>query len=133
MRFLSMLLLVIALLGLWDVAWWKVGDVSPMMPWKLKTMLEEHDNIVVLDVRTPAEYEAFHIKGAVNVPFPATLNDLARLVPNPNQAIVVTCMSGHRSPPVVKTLQDGGYTNVANLTWGMVAWKLVGGETVSGQ
>ncbi len=40
-------------------------------------------------------------------------------------------MSGHRSPPIVKQLQDGGYTHVHNLTWGMLAWKLFGGETES--
>lgn len=133
MRFLGVVILIVALLALWDVGWWKLGHVTPMPPWRLKTMLDEGEKITILDVRTPGEYRAFHIKGAINVPFPASLGDYARLVPNPNQAVVVVCMTGHRSPPVVRKLQNGGYTNVANLTWGMTSWKIFGGETVSGR
>lgn len=131
MRFLGMLILVVSLLVLWDVGWWKLGDVSPMAPWRLRTMLNEGEHITILDVRTPGEFKAFHIKDAINVPYPAELIDYARLVPNPNQAIVVVCMTGHRSPLAVHQLQKGGYSNVANLTWGMAAWKLFGGKTVS--
>jgi rhodanese-related sulfurtransferase len=133
MRFLGMILLVVALLVLWDVGWWKLGDVEPIAPWRLRALINEGEKITVLDVRTPGEYDSFHIPGAINVPFPASLNDLARLMPNPNQAIVVVCMTGHRSPPVVRQLQKGGYTNVANLTWGMAAWKLFGGKSVQGR
>lgn len=131
MRFLGLIVLVLALLVLWDVGWWKLGDVTPMAPWRLKTLLDEGENVAILDVRTPGEYRAFHIKGAINLPYPAELNDLSRLLPNQKQAIVVVCMTGHRSPPVVRQLQQNGYTNVVNLTWGMAAWKLFGGETIS--
>lgn len=130
MRFLAVLVLVAGLLVLWDVAWWKVGQVSPMSPWRLRVLLEDKENVVVLDVRTPLEFKAFHIDGAINVPYPAGLSDFARLIPNPNQATVVVCMTGHRSPLVVRQLQQGGYTNVVNLTWGMVAWKLFGGASL---
>ena len=76
------------------------------------------------------EFEACHIDGAINVPYPAGLSDFARLIPHPNQATVVVCMTGHRSPLVVRQLQQGGYTNVVNLTWGMVAWKLFGSASL---
>ncbi len=132
MKFFASLLLVIALLVLWDVGWWLGFGVSPLSPWTLKTMVNQDNAPVILDVRTAAEYRAFHIPGALNVPYPATLNELAMKVPDPDTPIVVVCMTGHRSPPTVKQLRDGGYTNVSNLTWGMVAWKLFGGETTSG-
>jgi len=87
---------------------------------------------VIIDVRTPAEFGTFHIPGAINVPYPATLAELAAASPDPNNPVVVICMSGHRSPPVVRQMQNGGYTDVHNLTWGMMAWKLFGGDTASG-
>lgn len=132
MKILTTVILVIALLVLWDVAWWLGFGVSPLSPWTMKQMVNEGNAPTVLDVRTQAEYESFHIPGAINVPYPASLAEYAVKVPDPNAPIVVVCMSGHRSPPVVKQLQEGGYTNVSNLTWGMMAWKLFGGEVEAG-
>lgn len=132
MRILSTILLVIVILIGWDVAWWLGFGVSPLSPWAMKQLVNEDRAPVIIDVRTPAEFSSFHIPGAVNVPFPATLAELAMASPDPTNPIVVVCMSGHRSPPVVKQLRDGGYTDVSNLTWGMLAWKLFGGETASG-
>ena len=132
MRILGSIVLVIALLILWDVAWWFGCGVSPLSPWTLKMMVNQHSAPVIIDVRTPAEFETFHIPGAINVPYPATLAELAAASPDPTNPIVVVCMSGHRSPPVVRQLKKGGYTDVTNATWGMMAWKLFGGETVSG-
>lgn len=133
MKILGTIVLVIVLFMGWDVAWWLGFGVEPYSPWTLKQMVQEDNAPIIMDVRTPAEFRAFHIPGAVNVPFPAPLIELAKKAPDPTDPIVVVCMTGHRSPPVAKTLTDGGYTNVTNLTWGMLAWKLLGGETVSGK
>ena len=128
----AVVLVLLAALALWDLGWWLVFNVSPLGPLGLRAEMREGPAPTVIDVRTPAEYEIFHIPGAVNVPYPATLPELAAAAPDPDRPVVVVCMTGHRSPPVVKQLQDGGYTRVRNLTWGMLAWKLLGGETVSG-
>ncbi|XXJ18122.1 rhodanese-like domain-containing protein [Desulfovibrio caledoniensis] len=130
MRVLTAVLIVLALLALWDVGWWLAG-VRPMSPWALKAALKADGPPTVIDVRTPAEYDFFHIPGAVNVPYPATLNELALAAPDPSKPVVVVCMTGHRSPPTVRQMQQGGYTDVRNLTGGMAVWKLFGGETVS--
>ena len=50
--------------------------------------------------------------------------------PDPDETIVVICMTGHRSPVVANRLKRHGYKNVYNLTWGMWAWKVFGGKTV---
>ena len=131
MRPLTILLVVVAALALWDVGWWFGFGVSPMSPRTLKETLGKQGAPTVIDVRTPAEFRLFHIPGAINVPYPASLNELALAVPDPNKPLVVVCMTGHRSPPTVRQLQEGGYTDVRNLTWGMLAWKLFGGPTVS--
>jgi len=131
MRGLKIVIAVIVILVLWDVAWFGFG-VGPMSPWKLKQLVNEEAAPVIVDVRTPAEFKSFHIPGAINVPYPATLAELAYAAPDPTMPVVVICVSGHRSPPVVKQMQNGGYTNVHNLTWGMLAWRLFGGETETG-
>lgn len=132
MRLVRALLLILVILAAWDLGWWYVAGVKPVAPWTLKAELASDFPPTVIDVRSPAEYEWFHIPGAINVPFPASLAELALAQPDPNKPIVVTCMTGHRSPPVVRQLTKGGYTNVRNLTWGMAAWKLFGGATVKG-
>ena len=130
MRALTAILIVLALLGLWDVGWWLAG-VWPLSPWSMKAALKGDEPPTVIDVRTPGEYALFHIPGAVNVPYPASLNELALAAPDPNEPVVVVCMTGHRSPPTVRQMQRGGYTDVRNLTGGMAVWKLFGGRTVS--
>lgn len=133
MRPFTAILIILAAMAVWDLGWWFGFGVSPLSPMTLKAALKDGNPPVMIDVRTPGEFEFFHIPGAINVPFPASLADFAKVSPDPEQPVVVVCMSGHRSPPVVKQMQDGGYTNVRNLTWGMLAWKLFGGETVSGR
>ncbi|WP_319470244.1 rhodanese-like domain-containing protein [uncultured Pseudodesulfovibrio sp.] len=132
MRFLTVILVILGVLVLWDLGWWFGFGVSPLSPWELKQMVNENRAPLIIDVRTPGEFDSFHIPGAVNVPYPATLAELASVAPDPTRPVAVVCMTGHRSPPVVSQLQQGGYTHVLNVTWGMAAWKLFGGETASG-
>lgn len=132
MRWLTVTIGIIVLLIFWDVAWWLGFGVAPLSPWTLKQMVNQHNAPMIIDVRTSAEFHSFHIPGAVNVPFPATLAELAYAAPNPNNPVVVVGLTGHRSPPVVRQMRAGGYTDVTNLTWGMAAWKLFGGEVEEG-
>ncbi|BDQ34396.1 rhodanese-like domain-containing protein [Pseudodesulfovibrio portus] len=133
MRFLAPILVLLAVLALWDLGWWLGFGVPPLSPFALREALRRDDPPTVIDVRTPAEYDFFHIRGAVNLPYPVSLAELAAVSPDPTKPVVVVCMTGHRSPPVARQLQKGGYTDVRNLTWGMLAWKLTGGDTESGK
>jgi len=78
----------------------------------LKLIREGTPAHVLVDVRTPAEYEAGHIPTAVNIPVdvigakaPAVAKDTL---------IVVYCRSGNRSAMARKILVDLGYTNVGD-------------------
>jgi len=124
------LAVVVALWALWDLAVPLFG-IHQMPPWTLARRLAEDRPPVLLDVRTPAEYVWFHIPGAVNTPYPPP--DPASLGLSPDDEIVLICMTGHRSPIAAWQLKKAGYRNVANLTWGMSAYKLFGGETKSGE
>lgn len=86
---------------------------------------------VILDVREPVEWGEF-IEGAVQVPrglveFAADPTS-ARHNPalNPGGRVIVHCRSGVRSVLAAATLQDLGYTNVANMTGGITGWKNAG-------
>ncbi|WP_207264028.1 rhodanese-like domain-containing protein [Desulfovibrio sp. Huiquan2017] len=131
MRILIAALAVLAVLVLWDAAWWLLKGVRPLSPWGLRRALRRETPPTVLDVRTPAEYRLFHIPDAINLPYPFTDEDLTATLDNREQPVVVVCMTGHRSPPAVQQLQRNGFGDVKNLTWGMSAWKLAGGETLS--
>jgi rhodanese-related sulfurtransferase len=117
---------LIAALGLflgWDVLWWVLG-VKPRFPWQLKVRLDaDASDLVLLDVRTPLEYNWFALPGAQNVP--DLLATSGKMPPiSPFQEVVVICMTGHRSPLVAYALKKRGYARVYNLTWGMVGWKM---------
>jgi rhodanese-related sulfurtransferase len=119
------LIAVILLFVVWDAVWWVLG-VKPRFPWQLKAGLDTGaDDLVLLDVRTPLEYNWFHLPGAQNLP--DLLTGSGKMPPvSPSQDLVVICMTGHRSPLVSYALQKRGYARVYNLTWGMMGWKVYG-------
>ncbi len=96
----------------------------------MKKLLKGHSHQVnLIDVRTPWEYNWYHINGAVNKP--ALLLDINALPDiRMEDPIIVICMSGHRSPLVAYRLKKRGFKEVYNLTGGMLAWKLLGMKNV---
>lgn len=125
------LIIVVAIVG-WEVVWRMLG-VGLIFPWQLKSELNRlRGEGVLADVRTPEEYRFFRIDGAKEMPDLLVRNDIPP-PDDPDQPVVVICMSGHRSPVAAYRLKRSGYRNVRHLVWGMAGWKLVGGETVSGE
>lgn len=86
-------------------------------------------NITILDVREPYEYEAEHITGARLIPRGLLESQAATQLPDRDARIVVHCASGGRGSLAAKTLEEMGYTNVANLEGGINAWREMGYET----
>lgn len=125
----ALVLFVLLFFVAWDLGWLAAG-LRQTPPWRLRRLREGTAKPQLLDVRTPAEYALFHIPGAINRP-DAMAADAAALGLDPKRAVVVVCMTGHRSPFVAKKLAAKGY-DASNLTWGMLGWKLAGGESVSG-
>jgi phage shock protein E len=77
---------------------------------------------LLLDVRTPGEFGAGHLEGAVNVPVGA-IDATGSNVPAKNdQPIVVYCQSGRRSAAARRTLEAAGFTRVVDLG-AMSNWK----------
>lgn len=86
-----------------------------------KIMQEEKDYII-LDVRTPEEYEEGHIPHAINIPNETiSTKDISELS-NKNQLILVYCRSGNRSKQAASKLSKLGYTNIVEFG-GIIDWK----------
>ncbi|RHX83761.1 rhodanese-like domain-containing protein [Leptospira stimsonii] len=70
-------------------------------------------NALVVDVRTPQEFESGHYTNAVNIPLDQISSRLEEFGPL-DRKIVLYCRSGRRSQEGLKTLQSKGYSNVLN-------------------
>jgi glyoxylase-like metal-dependent hydrolase (beta-lactamase superfamily II) len=79
---------------------------------------------LILDVREPEEFvgELGHIEGAILVPLDALEKRLPKLAGYVDRDIVVVCRAGARSATAVAMLQGAGFSRVANLSGGMLAW-----------
>lgn len=106
------------------------GRVPELMPWDLEERLGIAPEPLLLDVREPHEFEAMHIKGAINVPRgileTACEYDYEETVPELVEArereIVVLCRSGNRSLLAAATMQRLGYQHVKSLKTGLRGW-----------
>ena len=88
----------------------------------------ELDDVQILDVRSPKEWESGHLEGSVNIP----LNQLERRldeVPRKGN-LVVHCQGGYRSSIAASILQKHGLANVWDLVGGFKAWVQSGNEVV---
>lgn len=83
-------------------------------------------NVVLLDVRTAAEYAAGHIDGAVNIDQsqPDFMEKAKAMLPAGNP-IAVYCRSGRRSASAAERLANAGWS-CTNLNGGIIAWEAAG-------
>jgi len=95
------------------------STMADMTPEELKRRLDAGDNLFVLDVREPHEYQIANIGGHL-IP----LNDLPKRVGelDANREIVVHCKMGGRSAKAVDFLRQSGFAKVHNLAGGINAW-----------
>jgi rhodanese-related sulfurtransferase len=68
---------------------------------------------LILDVRSPMEFNGGHIKGSKNYPLDS-LNNRMKSLKNKEQVIITCCASGMRSASAKSVLKSNGFTNVHN-------------------
>jgi sulfur-carrier protein adenylyltransferase/sulfurtransferase len=92
------------------------GDIQPE---ELKRRIDAGEDIFILDVREPHEYQTANIGGHL-IP----LGDLPKRTSelDPDREIVAHCKAGGRSAKAVEFLRQQGFKNVRNLTGGITAW-----------
>jgi rhodanese-related sulfurtransferase len=86
----------------------------------------EQPGTTIVDVRTPEEFAAGHLAGAVNVDVegPGFADAVAGL--DPAGTYAVYCRSGNRSGVAVSYLVDHGFESVFHLAGGITAWESAG-------
>jgi hydroxyacylglutathione hydrolase len=133
---------------LWEVAWHllRIGYDTPhgwladgMMAWRtagreldflpqwsvrdLDARRKTDRNLLILDVRQPAEWQAGHVPGAVHIPGGELME---RHLEVPLQArVAVYCGSGYRSSVAASLLKANGHGEVYNVLGGYAAWKVL--------
>jgi rhodanese-related sulfurtransferase len=95
----------------------------------LERQAKKDQSLFVLDVRTPEEFAAGHVPGAVNVPYDQVASRLAEIPKNKD--VVLYCRSGRRTELAGEALKANGYTKLEHLQGDMQAW-LKDGRPVEG-
>lgn len=96
--------------------------VKQMSPQELKTRLDAGDELFILDVREPHEWEISNLEplGAVLIPKGQVVDRLGEL--DTAREMVVQCRSGARSADVIRELQKHGFQKMWNLDGGINRW-----------
>lgn len=96
------------------------GTIILLSPKDLKPIPE---NVQLIDVRTPGEYQRAHLKNAININmygknFLPELNKLDK-----NREVYIYCQVGSRSRNAAKIFQQQGFTKIYDLEGGISYWK----------
>jgi rhodanese-related sulfurtransferase len=89
---------------------------------ELKKRLDSGENLLVIDVREPYEYDEFNI-GARLIPLGELPVELHNLEDHLEEEIIVHCRSGARSAAAQDYMRKQGFEKVRNLTGGILAWQ----------
>ena len=87
-----------------------------------KMMMDTVPNLLVIDVREPAEFKAGHVLGAIHIPRGLLEFKLIKREKNLNRPILLYCKSGARASFSGQQLKKLGYTDVKNMTGGYLAF-----------
>lgn len=70
------------------------------------------EGAVIVDVRSPGEFQGGHIKGSINVPLQSIQSSLGKIPKN--KTVITCCASGMRSASAKSILKSAGYATVHN-------------------
>jgi phage shock protein E len=96
---------------------------SRMSPEELAARIEAGDAPTVLDVRTPEEFAAGHLPGAINIPHDELAGRLDELDFARDSEVVVHCERGGRASAAEAVLVEAGFSDVRDLDGHMRAWR----------
>jgi molybdopterin/thiamine biosynthesis adenylyltransferase/rhodanese-related sulfurtransferase len=100
----------------------KAAAGSTITATELKQMLDRDENIFLIDVREPNEYEIVSIPGATLIPKGEFLSGAALERMPQDRRIVLHCKSGQRSAEVLAVVKDAGFSDAVHVGGGVLAW-----------
>jgi rhodanese-related sulfurtransferase len=102
--------------------------ITQVTPAQLREMLARGDDVAVIDVREPNEWNLGHLPGAMHIPRGVLESGVERAGVPRERKVVLYCASGNRSALAAEMLGLMGYRDVASMAGGFKAWALSGGE-----
>jgi rhodanese-related sulfurtransferase len=97
----------------------RLSGTSELGPGEATRMLN-HDNAIMVDMRSDDEYRNGHVVNAMHVP---SQENLAVLDKYRDRPVIVYCNSGSRSAAFCRTLRKQGFASVYNLKGGILGWQ----------
>lgn len=101
-------------------------------PEELKGWIASGSDVVVLDVRSAAEFESLHILGSYNVLLPILAEHAEELATKLDSKVVLACQSGARASEARQHLAAVGFENTYVLVGGVPGYRQAGGQTIEG-
>lgn len=109
------------------------STVIALDPETLQSWFTEHLDLVVIDVRSAAEFESMHIRGSYNVPLPLLSEHADELAARLGSRVVLVCQSGVRAEQARQRLGRSGIDGAFVLTGGAPGFAAAGGDVVKGK
>ena len=98
---------------------WTVSELN-------ESISKSDHELVLLDVRTQAEYDSGHILNAINISHEQILEDPELLAEYKDSQMVVFCRSGGRAGKVIQLLESIGFEDIIDIDGDMLAWSKAG-------
>ena len=97
-------------------------QITQVKSTEVASLLKKNSKIVILDVRTPAEFSDGHLKGAINIDIkdPDALAKIDKL--NHNAVYLVHCKTSHRSKIAVDHMVLVGFKSIYQMSDGYTGW-----------
>jgi rhodanese-related sulfurtransferase len=109
-----------------------IKKLSPKEGYELIQKNKTNPDFVILDIRTPEEFESGHIEGAVNINYHSDtfVEDLNKL--DKNKTYFVYCRTGRRSSDAIGIMTRQGFRELFRIDGDIVKWKALGLPVVKG-
>jgi len=86
-------------------------------------LIQDEPNLLIVDVRTEAEYAQGHLENAILIPSTEAESTVESILPDKDAKILLYCRTDNRSGDVYTIMQGLGYTNLYDLEGGIEAWQ----------
>ncbi len=100
-----------------------IEDTTPQEAFTLIQNNQNNPDFVIIDVRTPEEFEGEHIENAINIDFysEAFREELDNL--DKNKTYLIYCRSGGRSGSTLDIMAELNFKEVYNVLGGILSWE----------
>ncbi|GAA0374415.1 MULTISPECIES: rhodanese-like domain-containing protein [Micromonospora] len=98
-----------------------------------RALIANNPDTLIVDVRTPGEYDSAHVPGSINLPLDQVDAHLGRIVDDAGGRMLLICQSGARATQACTKLVNAGLPAATVVTGGMNAWITAGGPVERGR